>query len=95
MFLTFISAFFYSTLPLSAILQLKRNFLGAEDSDETKILRAKISARVGRDEEVENFLRKSDFGDSEKIIRAILLKSKGRNEEAFGLIEAYLQGAKR
>ncbi len=50
---------------------------------------------MGRDEEVENYLRMSDFGDSDKIVRSILLRAKGRNEEALGLIQEFLRNKTR
>jgi hypothetical protein len=70
-------------------------FLIDEDSQETKILHAKILARLGQETEVDEFVQKFDLGNSGKIVQAILMRSKKRVKEALTLIEEFFGSSKR
>ena len=70
-------------------------FLIDEDSQETKILHAKILARLGQETQVDEFVQKFDLGNSGKIVQAILMRSKKRVKEALTLIEEFFGSSKR
>ncbi len=67
----------------------------AEEPHETKILRAKIYARMGRDNQVDNLLEKFDLGQSTKIVRAILMRAKRQFSEGLSLIKEFLENSNR
>jgi len=50
---------------------------------------------MGREDQVENFLQKFEIGDSDKIVRAILLRAKHLNEKALLMIDEYLKSGNR
>ena len=70
-------------------------FVLANEPQETKILRAKIFARMGRENQVDQLLEKFDLGQSTKIIRAILMRAKKQFAEALSLIKDFLENSKR
>ena len=50
---------------------------------------------MGREDQVEDVLRKFEIGNSDKIVRAILLKAKGMNERALEKVESFLKSGDR
>ena len=77
------------------VIKVSFAFVLANEPQETKILRAKIFARMGRENQVDQMLEKFDLGQSTKIIRAILMKAKKQFTEALSLIKDFLENSKR
>ena len=77
------------------VIKVSFAFVLANEPQETKILRAKIFARMGRENQVDQMLEKFDLGQSTKIIRAILMKAKKQFSEALSLIKDFLENSKR
>ena len=76
------------------VIKVSFAFVLANEPQETKILRAKIFARMGRENQVDQMLEKFDLGQSTKIIRAILMKAKKQFSEALSLIKDFLENSK-